>query len=132
VGGTQRELFGALVVLEDRAAVGAGELAGAGDDGVEHRLDIEGGGDGSADLAEGRQLLDGLGQLARARLELLEKSDVLDGDDCLVAEGLQELDLAVGERPGLGTHHRDDADGSAFPQHRDPETAAKASVRATA
>jgi hypothetical protein len=37
----QLELFGRLVVLVDRAAGGAGQLAGAGDDRVEDRLDIQ-------------------------------------------------------------------------------------------
>ena len=33
------------------------------------------------------------GQLARARLHLLEQPRVLDGDDGLVGEGLEQLDL---------------------------------------
>ena len=61
MGGAQRELLGALVVLEDRAAVGAGQLAAAGNDGVEHRLDVQGRAYGPADLAQRRQLLDRLG-----------------------------------------------------------------------
>ena len=41
-----------------------------------------------------------VGQLAVARLELLEQPHVLDRDDRLVGEGLEERDLRVGERPG--------------------------------
>src|SRR4029453_7810524 len=44
----------------------------------------------------------------------------------LVGKGLQQLDLTVGERPGLGARHCDDADGSSLPQHGYPETASKA------
>jgi hypothetical protein len=44
----------------------------------------------------------------------------------LVGKGLQQLDLAVGERPGLAAGHHDDADGIAFPQHGDEEAASKA------
>ena len=39
-------------------------------------------------------------EIAVARLQLLEQADVLDGDDGLVGEGLEELDLRVGEGPG--------------------------------
>src|SRR6185295_1947182 len=37
-----------------------------------------------------------------------------------------QLDLALGERPGLGSVHHDDADGGALPQHRYVEAASKA------
>src|SRR5262249_48425459 len=40
-----------------------------------------------------------------------------DSDDPLIGEGLQQLDLVVGERPGLGAPHGDHADGCTFPQH---------------
>src|SRR5207244_6500720 len=55
-----------------------------------------------------------------------EEADVLDGDDGLVGESLQQLDLVVGERPGLGPRHLDDADGSTLPQHGDEEAASPA------
>ena len=95
MGGAQYELLGAFVILVDRAAVGAGQLAGAGDDGVEHRLDVQRRAHRPANLAQRRQLLDGLGQFARPGLQLLEQPYVLDGDDRLVGEGLQQLDLAI-------------------------------------
>ena len=56
-------------------------------------------GDDPQDLAGRRLLLEGLGEVAVARLELLEQADVLDGDDGLVGEGLEQGDLAVRERP---------------------------------
>ena len=46
-------------------------------------------------------VLERLGQLARARLHLLEQPRVLDGDHGLVGEGLEQLDLLVGEWLGL-------------------------------
>ncbi len=46
------------------------------------------------------QLLERRGELARARLHLVEQADVLDGDHGLFREGLDERDLLVGE--GLG------------------------------
>ena len=52
-----------------------------------------------------------LGQLALARLLRLEQPRVLDGDDGLVGESLEQLDLAVGERANLGASDGDHADG---------------------
>ena len=57
-GGPLDELLGALVVLEDDAAVEPRELDGARDDGGQHRLEIERGADRAADLAQRRELLD--------------------------------------------------------------------------
>ena len=48
-----------------------------------------------------------------------EQAHVLDGDHRLVGEGLEQLDLLVGERPRLASADDDDADGLALPQHRD-------------
>ena len=44
-------------------------------------------------------LLQRLGQIARARLHLVEQPHVLDRDHRLVGEGRDQLDLLVGERP---------------------------------
>jgi hypothetical protein len=96
------------------------------DDRVEHHLDVERRAHGPADLAQRGQLLDRLRQLARTGLQLREEPNVLHGDDGLVGEGLQQLDLALGERPGLGSDHHYDADGSTLPQHRYVEAASKA------
>src|SRR5262249_38103344 len=62
-------------------------------------------------------------QLAVARLELAEQPHVLDGDDGLIGEGLQQVDLVFGKWPGLRTRYRDDTDWIAFPQHGHEETA---------
>ena len=47
-------------------------------------------------------LLQRLGEIARARLHLVEQPHVLDRDHRLVGEGGDQLDLLVGERPDLG------------------------------
>ena len=71
------------------------------------------------DLAERGELIDGAGQLAGPGLQLAEQPDVLDGDDGLVGERLDQLDLLVRERPGLRPGDHDDADGRAVAQDRD-------------
>ena len=66
------ELLGPLVVLVDGARVGPGELAGVGNDRVEYGVEVEGGAEGLADLAQRLQLLDRAGQLGGPGLELAE------------------------------------------------------------
>ena len=46
-------------------------------------------------LARRRLLLQRLGEVAVARLKLLEQPDVLDGYDGLIGEGLEEGDLSL-------------------------------------
>ena len=66
--------------------------------------------DDAQDLAGGRLLLERLGEVAVPGLQLLEEADVLDGDDGLGGEGLEELDLLVGERAELHAAEQDRAD----------------------
>jgi hypothetical protein len=74
---------------------------------VEHRREVAGRGvDDLQDLGRGDLLLQRLGDPAIALLELpiavlqlLEQPGVLDGDDRLVGESLDQLDLLGGERP---------------------------------
>ena len=47
-----------------------------------------------------RLLLQRLGEVGVPGLQLREQPRVLDGDDRLVGEGLEQRDLAVGERAG--------------------------------
>ena len=58
-----RELLGLLVVLVDRARVGAGQLVRARDDRGEHGLEVERRAEGLADLPQSLQLADRAGQL---------------------------------------------------------------------
>ena len=117
VGGAELEPLGGLIVFVDRAAGGASELARAGDDRIEHQLDIERRAEGVTDLTQRRQLLDRLGQFGGPLLQLLEQAHVLDGDDGLVGERLEKADLALGKPSGHGTPHRDDANGGALSEH---------------
>jgi hypothetical protein len=75
------------------------------------------------DFARCRLLLQAFGYLRmrlrqrlRPCLQLFEETDVLDGNHCLVGEGLEELDLAVRERLNLHPADRDSADGDALAQ----------------
>ena len=69
------------------------------DDGIEHRLHVR---RRAADDAEHlgccRLMLQRLAQFCIALLQFLEQPDVLDSDDRLIGEGLDKLDLLVGER----------------------------------
>ncbi len=85
----------------DRPAHPGGVLG----DGLHDRLEVgRRARDDPQDLAGGRLLLERL-------FRLVEQADVLDGDDRLGGEGLQELDLPVGERPNLGPPDGDRPDG---------------------
>ena len=68
VGGAEVEGFGRLVVLEDGAGVGPGQLAGAGHDGLEHRVQIEGRAERPADIAERPELAHRARQVLRSGL----------------------------------------------------------------
>src|SRR5207245_11048339 len=61
-----------------------------------------------------------------ARLQLREQPHVLDGDDGLVSEGLEQIDLRLGERAGLDPADSNRSDRVAIPQHRDGEKAPQA------
>jgi hypothetical protein len=75
--------------------------------------------DHAQDLARRRLLLEGLREVAVARLPLGEEADVLDGDDGLTGEGLEQGDLRTGERYRLAPRDRDGPDRLTIPQHRD-------------
>ncbi len=80
----------------DEPLVRAAEPHRALDEARQHRLEVEGrAADDLEDLAGRRLLLERLGEVVVARLELREEADVLDGDDGLVGEGLEQLDLAA-------------------------------------
>ena len=65
---------------------------------VEDRLQIERRAADDLEHIRGRGLLlQRFGQVARARLHLVEQAHVLDRDHGLVGKGLQEVDLALGE-----------------------------------
>ena len=53
-----------------------------------------------------------------------EQADVLDGDHGLVGEGLQQLDLRIGEEPGRRARDEDRPDDLVLAHHRHREAAA--------
>src|ERR1700749_1119906 len=55
------------------------------------------------------QIVDGLGELLGARLDLVEKPSVFDRDHSLVGESLQRLDLALRIEPRLAARKHDRA-----------------------
>ena len=84
-------------------------------DSIQHGLEVcRGATDNPEDLAGGGLLFEGLGELAVALLDLVEQTDVLDGDDGLVGEGLEQGDLLVGERANLRPTQHDRADRNAL------------------
>ena len=123
LGRAQVELLRRLVVLVDGPARGAAELHGPRHDGREHRLELERRADGLTHLAQRRELADRAGQRRRPLLQLVEQPRVLDGDDGLVGEGLQQLDLAGGEGPGSLRWMRWCRWGCRPPEHRHAEHA---------
>src|SRR2546426_12456823 len=72
---------------------------GASDDRVEDRLHVDlRPADHPQDLRRRRLLLQRLGQVAVASLQLLEEANILDSDHGLVCKGLEQLGLAIAER----------------------------------
>src|SRR5262245_26870634 len=109
------ELLGGLVVLEDRAAVGANQVIGARYDRVEDDIHVERRAEGLAHRSERCQLADRASQFAVTRLQLFKEPDVLDGDDRLVGEGLQEFHFDIRKAAWLRAGYADGADGLPLP-----------------
>src|SRR5215831_17287531 len=95
-----RNLMDQLAVeLPERSEEPVAQLHGTGDDRVEDRLSVALRlADNAQDLAGGGLLIQSRGQVTVTSLELLEQSDVLDGDDRLVGEGLKQRDVLIGEQ----------------------------------
>src|SRR5262245_573346 len=107
------------VEAEDRRLLGFTQPDRVFGQRVEHRLEVEGGPpDHLEQLAGRRLLLERDAQLAVARLQLREQPAVLDRDHGLGGEGLDQLDLLVGEWVYLDPPHVDGADGYTFTQQR--------------
>ena len=94
------EVQSVTVPAIDISKLGVADADGVLQHGFEHRLKIAGrAADNLEHLRRGRLLVQRFGQLPRALLLRLEQSRVLNGDDGLVGEGLDQLDLLLGERP---------------------------------
>ena len=74
--------------------------------------------DGLAHLTQRLQLPTERASSAVRACSSCEQAHVLDRDDRLVGEGLQQLDLLVGERPDLQPAEDDDADRRLLPHQR--------------
>src|SRR5262249_49632165 len=78
---------------------------------IEYRLELARRSTNYAENFRGRCLaLPSDAQIARLRLHLLEQPRVLDGDHGLVRKGIDELDLAFGERANFGATNDDRSD----------------------
>ncbi len=64
-------------------------------------------------------MLQRLGEVVIARLQLLEQADVLDGYGRLVSKGLHQGDLTIRERPNLVPLDADRSQQLSRPEHRD-------------
>src|SRR5262245_56127968 len=70
-------------------------------------------GDDAENLARRGLLLQCFGEIAIARLLLVNKSRVLNRDHRLIGEGFEQLDLTVGKRADLSSANLNSADGHA-------------------
>ena len=121
-----RRLQHELVTLEptDSGVVGIAQTSRLGDDAVEHLAQVAGVGADELEDRAGRGLqLERLGQLAVAFLDLDEEAGVVDGDRCLVDEGLQQRHLGIGVSAGDETGEGDDAERDVVADHGDGEGA---------
>ncbi len=66
-------------------------------------------------------LLQGLGKIIGALAQLVEQARVLDGDDGLIGEAREQLDLLVGEWAGLLAVDHNGPDQLVVLEHRDRE-----------
>src|SRR5262249_19138634 len=78
---------------------------------VEHRLQIESGAaDDLQHVSSGGLLLEGLFEITGACLHFVEQASVLDGDDRLIRESLEQLDLTFREGYSFGAAKSDHSD----------------------
>src|SRR5262245_61056249 len=127
--GAQPELLGRIVVLVDRPTVRTSELNRAAHDRRQYGLQVQRRAHRLTHLPQRPQLPDRAGQVGCPRLQFLEQPHVLDGDDRLVAEDLEKIDVPFRELPGLLPidHYR--PDGVPAAEHRHAKQASKASLR---
>src|SRR5262245_27737793 len=72
---------------------------GALDDSVKDRLHVRGrAADDAEHLGRCRLMFQGFAQLCVALLDLLEQSDIFNGDDSLISEGFEKFDLFFSKR----------------------------------
>src|SRR5262249_15010577 len=92
------------------------------DDGVQYRLQLVwGAGDDVEHVADRSLIVERFLDLTRACLHLVEQPHVFDGNHRLIGEGLDQLDLLVGERPHVGAGEAQHAYWDALAQHGNSE-----------
>ena len=110
------------VQLTEEHLVGLGEAGRRIDDGIEHRPERKLRPRHDLEHARDRRLLrEAFGQFLLPRLQFVKQPRILDGDDGLISEGLDKLDLAGSERFDLVATDDDDADDDAIAQQRNTE-----------
>src|SRR5215467_15745872 len=111
--------------LKDHGVIRIAQARCRLDQRIEYFLHVEGRpADDLQNIGSGRLLFQGFCQLALARLLSLKQPRVLDGDHCLVGEGLEQIDLSVGERADLGASDDNHADGLTCTNQRDGQYSA--------
>ena len=89
-----------------KAELGLAQFRCAVGNHVEHRLGVRHrAGNDAEHLGRRGLLLERLAQIIGARLHLVEQAHILDGDDGLVGESRDQLNLFLREWPDLGSHH---------------------------
>ena len=116
-----------VVVLEDGAPVGLGELHGVGDDRGQDLVRIEARAHRLADAAERLELVDLARELVLPAFAApAPRSTLRMAIAACAGERRQHLDRPVGRRAGPGAPRREDADDLAVEEHRDAEDGAVA------
>jgi hypothetical protein len=114
-----RPVIAFVVRPQHRRARGAGEARRVVEQRLQHLVELE---SGTADELQhfgGRcLLLEGLAEVAIARLELPEQPHVLDRDHRLVGERLEKFELLISEAAGLLAHDGNRTDRLRLAQHR--------------
>src|SRR5262245_49826405 len=81
------------------------------DDGIKHRLHVSRrAADDAKHLGGCRLMLQGIAQLYVSVLQFFEQPHVLDGDHCLISEGLEKRDLLFSEGTNFRASDKNDAD----------------------
>ena len=104
--------------LKDGRPVAVAEFCRRSRQRVEHCLQIERRAADNLQHIGGRGLLlQGLGQIARARLNLVEHARVLDRDRRLIGEAAQQIQFPLAERTRWPAHDDDRAQAAILPKH---------------
>ena len=109
-----------VAMLQDKnGIISFAKIAGAFDDGSEHRLHIgRGGGDHVEDVGAAGLVSQRLFEIVRLGLHFFEQLHVLDRDHSLIGEDFQEINHLTVERAGFAPSDANRADRNAITQHR--------------